>query len=663
VKLEHFRPALEQAIKLALAELDKIAARPEEPSFENTFAPLERALRGFSRVRAVFEVWSGALNTDEFQALEREMTPRLAAFHDRITLNQALFRRIEAVYQSQALKTLGAEQQRLAWKVRDDFVRAGAKLKGKDKARLSEINLQLASLMTRFGQNVLADETDQFLVLESEADLAGLPQSLRDSAAAEAKSRKLPGKWVIRNTRSSIDPFLTCSTRRDLREKTWRLFVSRGDGGGKTDNKAVITEVLALRAERARLLGYPTHAHLRLDNTMAKTPEAVMKLLADVWKPAKARVRQEVADMQALANRSKPKIRIEAWDYAHYSEKVRKQKYDLDDGQIKPYLQLEKLRDAMFWVAGELFGLSFGRLDGVAVFDPGVTVWLVSDRPTRQPVGLYYFDPFARSGKRSGAWMSAYRKQERFDGEVLPIVSNNCNFLKGKPGEAVLISWDDARTLFHEFGHALHGLLSSVSYPTLSGTSVFRDYVELPSQLLEHWLPTPEVLQRFALHVETGKPIPKALVRRIERAATFNQGFATMEYLASALIDMKLHLSTEARIDPAAFERDTLKAHGMPREIVMRHRTPQFLHVFAGDGYSAGYYSYLWADVLTADAFEAFSEGKGAYDPEVALRLRQQVLSVGNTIDPGEGFRRFRGRDATVGPLMRKRGFPAPRAK
>lgn len=662
VKLEHFRPALEAAMTRALAELDAIAASKARPSFANTLAPFERALRTFHRVRAVFEVWSGALNTPAFQRLERELTPRLAAFWDKVTQNAALFARIEAVYKGREKSALSPEHARLAWKVHDDFVRAGARLDAKAKARLTAINQKLAALQTRFSQQVLADETDRYLVLD-EGDLAGLPTSLRDAAAAEAASRKLAGKWVLRNTRSSIDPFLTHSERRELREKAWRMFVSRGDNGDKNDTKNLIADILALRGERARLLGYPTHAHLRLDNTMAKTPEAVTKLLEAVWAPAKARVREEVADMQALANRARPRVRIEPWDYRHYAEKVRKQKYSLDDGQIKPYLQLDKLREAMFWVAGELHNLAFSRLEGVPVFSPDVTVWLVSDRQSRKPVGLFYFDPFARTGKRSGAWMSSYRRQERLDGEVLPIVSNNCNFLKGKPGEPVLVSWNDAQTLFHEFGHALHGLLSNVSYPTLSGTAVLRDYVELPSQLNEHWLPTPEVLERFALHVETGRSIPKALVKRIERAATFNQGYDTVEYLASAFIDLKLHLATEARIAPAAFERDTLKALGMPRELVMRHRTPHFLHIFAGDGYSAGYYSYLWADVLTADAFEAFREGKGPFDKEVAARLRQHVLSAGNTVDPAEAYRRFRGRDASVAALMRKRGFAAPRKR
>jgi len=394
---------------------------------------------------------------------------------------------------------------------------------------------------------------------------------------------------------------------------------------------------------------------------MAKTPERAIELLEQVWKPAVARVRQEVTDMQAVANKEKAGIKIEPWDYRYYSEKVRKQKYDLDSNQIKPYMQLEKLREGMFWVAGELFGFQFEPITDVPVFDPDVRVWKVTNKATGAPVGVWYFDPYARPGKRSGAWMTGYRSQHKLDGDVLPIVSNNANFIKGKPGEPVLISWDDAETLFHEFGHALHGLSSNVKYPSLSGTEVFRDYVEFPSQLLEHWLSTPEVLGKFAVHAQTGQPIPKELVQRIEKASTFNQGFDTVEYLSSAIVDMKLHTAGDQKIDPDAFERDTLNALGMPKEIVMRHRTPQFLHLFDSDGYSAGYYSYLWADVLTADAYQAFVEGKGPYDKEVAKRLRDNVFAVGNTIDPADGYRKFRGRDARVDALMKDRGFPVPR--
>ncbi len=405
-----------------------------------------------------------------------------------------------------------------------------------------------------------------------------------------------------------MEPFLTYSDRRDLREKVWRTYYSRGDNGDAHDNNAIITEILKLRAERAKLLGYPTHAHWRLENAMAKTPERAMALMEAVWTPAVARVHEEVADMQAIADKEGAKITIAPWDYRYYAEKVRKDKYDLDQNEVKPYLQLEKLREAMFWVAGELYGFQFTPVTDVPVYHPDVRVWKVSD-PAGAHVGLWYFDPYARPGKRSGAWMNAYRSQERFDGAVTTIVSNNANFVKGKPGEPILVSWDDASTLFHEFGHALHGLNSSVTYPSLSGTAVARDFVEFPSQLNEHWLETPEVLNRFALHYQTGKPMPKELVDKIERSSKFNQGFDTVEYLASALVDMKLHLAGDQTIDPRAFERDTLKALGMPSEIVMRHRTPQFSHVFSGDGYSAGYYSYLWSDTLTADAFEAFTRG------------------------------------------------------
>jgi peptidyl-dipeptidase Dcp len=381
-------------------------------------------------------------------------------------------------------------------------------------------------------------------------------------------------------------------------------------------------------------------------------------LMEAVWKPAVARARQEVADMQAVANRSPEKAKIAPWDYRYYAEKVRKAKYDLDENEVKPYLQLEKLREGMFWLAGELFGFEFVPTTGVAVYHPDVRVFEVKDRQSGRHVGLWYFDPYARKGKRSGAWMNAYRNQERFRDNVTTIVSNNSNFVKPAEGQPVLVSWRDAETLFHEFGHALHGLSSNVTYPALSGTSVARDYVEFPSQLLEHWLPTPEVLNRFALHYQTGKPIPPALVAKIKKASTFNQGFSTVEYLSSALVDMKLHLAGATPIDPDAFERDTLKQLGMPDEIVMRHRTPQFSHIFAGDGYSAGYYSYLWSDTLTADAFEAFTQGKGPYDAKVAAKLREHVFSIGNTVDPAEGYRAFRGRDPDTDALMRKRGFP-----
>ncbi|HEX2210550.1 MAG TPA: M3 family metallopeptidase [Longimicrobium sp.] len=659
VRVADFKPALEAAMAENLAEIDRIARNPEAPTFENTLGALEGAGRTLERVGAVYGIWSSNMNNPEFQAVEREMAPRLAAFGDQITQNEALFRRIEAVYNSPRKSSWTPEQQRLAWRYYTNFVRAGARLDAAKKARLSEINQRLAGLYTNFSQNVLKDENEQTVVLESEAELAGLPESLRAAAAAAATQRGMQGKWVITNTRSSVDPFLTYSDRRDLRERVWRMFVNRGDAG-ETDNNAIIAEILKLRAERASLLGYPTHAHWRLENAMAGTPEKAMELMEAVWTPAVARVRQEVADMQEVANAEGARITIEPWDYRYYMEKVRKARYDLDQNEVKPYLQLERLREGMFWVAGELFGFNFTPVTSVPVFHPDVRVWEVTDRASGRHIGLWYFDPYARPGKRSGAWMNAYRTQEKFDEPVTTIVSNNSNFVKPGPGEPVLISWDDARTLFHEFGHALHGLNSNVDYPSLSGTAVPRDYVEFPSQLLEHWLSTPEVLQRFAVHYQTGQPIPQELVDRIERASAFNQGFATVEYLASALVDMKLHLAGNADIDPREFERRTLAELGMPREIVMRHRTPHFGHVFSSDGYSAGYYSYLWSDVITADAAEAFVQAGGFYDPAAAARLKE-LLSVGNTIDPAEAYRRFRGRDPQVEALMRKRGFaPAP---
>ncbi|MBX3261226.1 MAG: M3 family metallopeptidase [Labilithrix sp.] len=663
VKVEHFKPALEAAMAEHLREIAAIADSAEPPTFENTIAALEDAGRSFDRVETVYGVWSSTMNDDAFKAVESEMAPKLAAFEDEIVQNEKLFRRIEAVYEARGASKLTPEQQRLTWRRWNTLVRAGAKVDAEGKKRLTEINQRLASLYTTFSQNVLGDEEAYALILEDEADLAGLPDSVKSGAAAAAEARGKKGKWAITNTRSSMEPFLTYSTRDDLREKVWKSYVSRGDNGDARDNKKIITEILKLRAERAKLLGYATHAHWRLENAMAKTPERAMALMEEVWKPAVARVREEVADMQAIANKSGSKRKIAPWDYRFYAEKVRKAKYDLDEGEVKQYLQLDKLREGMFWVAGELFGFTFTPVTDVEVYHPDVRVWAVKDKASGQHVGLWYFDPYARPGKRSGAWMNAYRRQERFKGAVTTIVSNNSNFVKPNAGEPVLISWDDARTLFHEFGHALHGLSSSVDYPSLAGTRVARDYVEFPSQLLEHWVSTPEVLDKFALHEKTGAPMPKELAAKIAKAATFNQGFSTVEYLSAALVDMKLHLAGDEAIDPDAFEKATLKALGMPSEIVMRHRTPQFSHVFAGDGYSAGYYSYLWSDSLTADAWGAFTEGKGPYDPAVAGRLKKSVFSVGDTVDPADGYRAFRGKDAGTAALMKKRGFAKAAAK
>ncbi|HYX92190.1 MAG TPA: M3 family metallopeptidase, partial [Myxococcaceae bacterium] len=632
----------------------------DAPTFENSIVALERSGRALTAVESIYGVWSATLNGPEFHAVERRMAPRLAALADEIVQNEKLFVRIESVYRSPEKAALTPEQQRLTWLTHTNFVRAGARLDAAAKRRMAEINQRLAALYTAFAQNVLADEERYVVVLESEADLTGLPPSLRGGAAASAEARGLQGKWVIANTRSAMEPFLTYSARRDLREKVWRQYVSRGDNGDAHDNNAIISEILRLRAERARLLGYPTHAHWRLEDTMAKTPERAVALLEAVWPAAVARVREEVADMQAIADQEGAAHQIAPWDYRYYAEKVRKAKYDFDANEVKPYLQLEKLREAMFWVAGELFAFSFAPVSGVPVYHPDVRVWEVTDKGTSKHVGLWYFDPYARNGKRSGAWMSSYRRQERFQREVSALVSNNANFVKPIPGEPVLISWEDARTLFHEFGHALHGLCSDVAYPALSGTAVPPDYVEFPSQLLEHWLFTPELLNRYARHHQTGEPIPAELVAKIEKAATFNQGFQTVEYLASAIVDMRLHLAGDRAIDPCAFEREALADLGMPSQIAMRHRTPHFSHVFAGEAYSAGYYSYLWADVLSADAFAAFEDGKGPYDRVVAERLRRHVFSVGNSVDPAEGYRAFRGREPHIDALMRERGFPLP---
>jgi peptidyl-dipeptidase Dcp len=656
VKVADFRPALDAAMDEHLAEVERIADDPSPPTFANTIEALERSGRALDRAGSIYGVFSSTMRTAAFQDVEREMEPKMAAFRDRIIQNEKLFARVAAVYDAREASGLSTEQQRLVWNKYTNFVRSGARLDAGAKKRLSDINQRLATLYTEFSQNVLADENDHALVLGKEAELAGMPESLRAAAAVAAEERGQKGKWAITNTRSSMEPFLTYSDRRDLREKVWRTYYSRGDNGDARDNKKVIAEIVRLRADRAKLLGYPTHAHWRLEKSMAKTPERAEKLMEAFWKPAVKRAAEEVADMQALADRSGAGITIEPWDYRYYAEKVRKEKFDVDDNEVMPYLQLENLREAMFWVAGELLDLHFTPAKSVPVVHPDVRVWEVKSGAGKH-VGLFYFDPYARRDKQSGAWMDAYRNQERFDGEVTTLVSNNCNYAKGAPGEPILVSWDDAITLFHEFGHALHGLSSNVRYPSLSGTNVDRDYVEFPSQLLERWLATPEVLNKYARHVKTGEPIPEALVRKIEAASRFNKGFENVEYLSSALVDMRMHLADAKSLDVAAFERDTLASLGMPREIVMRHRLPHFGHLFSGDSYSAGYYSYLWADTLSADAFEAFTDAGGAYDKGVAKRLRDHVFSTGNTVDPEQSYRAFRGRDAGIDALLRKRGF------
>ena len=590
--------------------------------------------------------------------MESRYSPLLAAYQDEISHNAKLFQRVSAVRNGPEMARLTPEQQRLVEVNYIEFVQNGAKLDEKAKARASEINQRLASLYTTFSQNELYDEEHDLLVVDKLADLAGLPQAQIDSAASEAQRRGLPGKWAFANTRSAIEPFLTYSANRPLREKAFRMWAARGDNGGAHDNNAVVSEILKLRAERSKLYGYPTYAHWHLADTMAKDPQNAMDLMMKVWKPAVAQVHKDVGQMQAIVDAEQGGFKLAAWDYRYYAEKLRKAKYDLDMNEVKPYLSLDHVRDAMFMSAGKLYGFTFRKIDGVAVFEPSVTVYEVHGRDGAV-IGVWYFDPYARAGKNSGAWMEAYRPQQTLDGDVITIVSNNANFIPGKPGEPVLLSWDDAKTMFHEFGHALHGLNSHVVYPSLSGTNTARDYVEFPSQFNENYLSAPPVLAMLV--DKEGKPLPKALVDKLNAAGAFNQGFATVEALASAIVDMKLHLAGDAPINPKTFETQTLSELGMPSEIVMRHRIPQFGHIFSGEGYAAGYYGYLWADVLEHDAYEAFQEAGDPYDPATAKRLHDAIMSVGNTVDPAQAFRNFRGRDASPDALLRFRGFAPPR--
>ncbi|WP_264512297.1 M3 family metallopeptidase [Flavobacterium sp. N1719] len=658
-KVSQFRSAVDVAIADKLREIDVIATLPTPPSFDNTIAAMERSGKRLSHIKAIFDIYSSNLNTPEFEAVEAEITPKFSEVNNQMYQNKKLFDRIAAVYKSAEMKKLTPEQKRLVTVYYQNFVREGALADPKSKTRIAEINKELAGLFTKFSQNQLADENNLYLALQTEADFDGLPKELADAARSEAKERHLEVLGCIANTRSSIEPFLTFSNRRDLREQAFRIFVSRGDNDNANNNNATLVKILKLRAEKAKLLGFKTFADWSLSNTMAQKPQRTLDLMLSVWEPAVLKVREDVAEMQKIVAAEGNSFAIEPWDYRYYAEKVRKSKYDVDANQIKPYLQMEKLREGMFWVAGEIFNLNFKQVYDVPVFHPDVRVWEVSNKTTGKVVGLWYFDPYARKGKRSGAWMTAYREQSRFDGEVMTIVSNNCNFIKGAEGEPILISWDDASTLFHEFGHALHGLCSNVNYPLLSGTNTPRDYVEFPSQILERWLATPEVLNRFALHYQTGAPMPMNLVNRIEAAATFNEGFSTVETISSALVDMQLHLLENPEIDPKDFEAKTLYSLHMPHEIVMRHRIPQFGHIFSGDDYAAGYYGYLWADAISADATEAFTvDGKGLYDKEVAKRLLKHVFSVGNTVDPEVSYPLFRGKKSTTDALMRARNFP-----
>lgn len=654
VKVQHFKPALEEAIADCRKGIEGIANHLKTPSFENTIQELERICELQNRVFTIYYTWSGVMADPSYKAVEIEMAPKLAAFRDEFYQNKKLFDRIEAVYNSPSKSKLTKEQQRLVWHYYNEFVLQGAKLGEKQKTEIAQINQKLATLYTQFNQNLLADEENIALILDKKEDLAGLPPANIEAAAAEAVTRKMPGKWVFPNTRSSMEPFLTYSSRRDLREKAFRMWTARGDRKGPTNNNPIITQILKLRQQRSKILGFPTFVHWRLVDSMAQDPQRAMDLMLKVWEPALKQAKVDVANMQKIVEQQGGDFEIQPWDYRYYAEKVRKANYDLDLNEVTPYLQLDNLREAMFFAAGKLFDLKFKRIKGVPVYHEDVSVYKVT-RGGKQ-IGLWYFDPYARAGKRSGAWMSSYREQRRVGTKkYTTIVSNNSNFMKAKKGEPVLVSWTDAVTMFHEFGHALHGLNSDVNYPSLSGTNVPRDYVEFPSQLMEKYLETPEVYK--FLKNKDGKPLPKALIAKIEKASKFNQAFEVVEFLASALADMKLHLSTESSIDPAQFEKATMKEIGLPPQIVMRHRLPHFAHLFSGEGYAAGYYSYLWSQVLDSDAFDAFLEAGSPYNKSVAKRYLKFVLSVGNTLDPVEGYRKFRGRDATADALLKDRGF------
>lgn len=660
LNLADLEPAMDAAMASSLAALDVIAQQSDAATFENTIVAMEAASPELDRVEPIYGIWSSNLSTPEFREIQQKLAPKISNYYSAVRANSALFNRIKAVYEGDEFKTLRPDQQRLVWLVYDSFASNGATLVGEAKERYAAINQELAELQTRFANNVLVDEEGYVTWLE-EDQLSGLPDSVVTAAAQAASDLGQPGKWAIKNTRSSMDPFLTYANNRELREAVWRNYYSRGNNGGEHDNNALIAEILKLRDERAELLGYDNFAAWQIQNRMAKTPEAAMDLMLAVWPAAIARVDEEVADMQAVADAEDADITIAPWDYRYYAEKVRKAKYDLDSDEVKQYLQLDKLREAMFFVAGEIFNFNFSPVaeGSVPVFHPDVKVWEVTDRDSGALVGLWYLDPFARAGKRSGAWATSYRSHSTYKGKQTVLASNNSNFSKGKPGEPVLISWDDARTYFHEFGHALHALSANVEYPTLN--SGVRDYTEFQSQLLERWITTDKVIDQFLVHYQTGEPIPAELVAKINKAATFNQGFDTTEYLASALMDMKYHTTVPEGIDPQAFERDTLAALNMPEELVMRHRSTQFAHIFSGESYAAGYYGYLWADVLAADAAEAFAEAPGGfYDEQVGQKLVDYLFSVRNAMDPAEAYRAFRGRDAEIDALLRARGFADP---
>ena len=654
----HFMPAFERAFTEHDAEIAAVTAQAEAPSFGNTIERLEASGRLLERVAAVFFNLASADTNDALLAIEREIGPKLAAHNQRILQNDALFQRIDALHRARDTAGLTAEQKRVLDRYHKMYKRAGAGLDATTKKRLAEIAERLAVLGTSFSQNVLADEQGYTLTLETEEDLAGLPDFVRAAARSAAAERGMEGKHVITLSRSSVEPFLQFSSRRDLREKAFRAWIARGDQGGATDNKAAIAETVALRAERAKLLGFETFAHYRLDDAMAKTPAAVRDLLDRVWAPARAGALADRDAMQELVREEGGNFTIAPWDWRYYAEKLRKVRCDIDEATVKPYFQLHHIIDAAFYTAYKLFGLTFERRKDVATWHPDVMTWEVLG-PDGRHLGLFFGDYFARPSKRSGAWMTTLRDQEKLTGpDVRPLVINIMNFNKGGEGQPTLLSFDDARTLFHEFGHALHGLLSDVTYPMVAGTSVLTDWVELPSQLYEHWLEQPDILRRFAIHARSGRSIPDDLLKRLLDARNFNRGFATVEFVASALFDLDAHLLKDANgFDVGAFEDAALAKMGMPAEIVMRHRPTHFAHVFSGGGYASAYYSYMWSEVLDADAFAAFQETGDIFDPAMAKKLYDHVYSAGGRSDPEALYTAFRGRLPTADALLKQRGF------
>ncbi|MFD0862057.1 M3 family metallopeptidase [Sungkyunkwania multivorans] len=662
MKVEDIKEAVETGMEMSLDEIEAIANSAESPTFENTIVALERSGAELDRVFAYYGILRSNMSSPEFREIQTALAPKLSEYESTILQNEKLFKRIKALYDSSQVHPHPADQQRVLELTYDRFAMNGANLDEGKKKRYAEINKELSTLYTKFSNNVLHDE-ENYVTYLTKDQLSGLSDGYIKSAAKIAADKGHEGKYAVTNTRSSMDPFLTYSDERELRKKVWTNYYARGDNGDEFDNNDLIAEILKLRRERVELLGHKNYAEWRLQDRMAKTPENAMQLMEAVWPAAIARVAEEVADMQAIADKEGANITIEPWDYRYYAEKVRQAKYDLDSDEVKQYLQLDKLQEAMFYVAGRLFNYDFKPVPegSVPVFHEDVKVWEVTDKDSGEHIGLWYLDPYARQGKRSGAWATTYRSHTTFDGKETVLASNNSNFVKPAPGEPLLVSWDDATTFFHEFGHALHFFSSNVKYPTLNGG--VRDYTEFQSQLLERWLSTDEVINNYLVHHETGKPMPKALVDKIKNAATFNQGFGTTEYLASALMDMKLHLADPTNIDVDKFERETLAELKMPKELPMRHRTPHFGHVFSGEGYATAYYGYMWADVLTSDAAEAFKEAPGGfYDKEVADRLVQYLFSPRNSMDPAEAYRKFRGRDASIEALMRDRGFPVPKS-